>query len=146
MTLSEPEGHFLYFETFCHIFVAHRAAPGSLCICRAYSLYMLSSCFCPRQYGCTRNHGKITASETIHRNLRLSRFLLKVLVFLGCFIFTDYGVQTLCHVLLRSVAPNVSVCLFVLMHISETTFPNFTRFSVRVACGRDLISSGGVPI
>ena len=36
----------------------------------------------------------------------------------------------------RSIAISVSVCLSVRSHISKTTCPNFTKFSVRVTYGR----------
>jgi len=41
----------------------------------------------------------------------------------------------------RSIAMSVSVCLSVRSHISKTTCPNFTKFSVRVNCGRGSVFS-----
>ena len=36
----------------------------------------------------------------------------------------------------RSIVTNMSVCLSVRSHISKTAWPNFTKFSVHVDCGR----------
>jgi len=58
----------------------------------------------------------------------------RVYVFLQrwcCCIYFPGGMQ--------SIVISVSVCLPVCSHISKTTRPNFTRFSVHVTCGRGLV-------
>jgi len=58
---------------------------------------------------------------------------------MACCNFDTYEpilIITSFHWRCKSIATSLSVCLSVRLHISKTTCPNFTKFSVQVTCDR----------